>query len=636
MSDNTESKTGNENLNPEEQLTNQETETQKTEEVQENNAHEDAPSVQDEEEIASSDEIEFEDEEAQTEEEIDYSNLSDKELLSTFTEIIKTDNIPSIKDQVQAIRDEFNSRFEDDLQEQKDAFLAEGGNIIDFKYSTPLKKKFNNILFDYREKRNNYYQNLKQNLHSNLKKRQEIIEELKGLLSMEENISTTYQHFKTLQDQWHTAGPIPRDEYNITWNTYRHHVENFYDFLHLNREFRDLDFKNNLEQKLKLIQRAEELSNQEYSNRAFRELQMLHKMWKEDVGPVAKEYREDIWSKFSELTKTINQKRQDHLKAQEQVQRDNFDKKQEVIAGIHQITQNVKPNHNAWQQAIKKVEEQRNLFFEIGKVPYQQNKEIWNNFKEATRLFNRTKNAFYKNQKKEQLDNLERKRELIAIAELHKDSEDFEMVTPLMKKIQSDWKTIGHVPRKHSDRIWKEFKDACNHYFDRIHAERNKASEAELENLAQKEALLEELKAFKVSEDKDEALKEIKGFLNRWNEMGRVPRNKRNISNAFNSALDGLFKQLDLNKNTAELLKYDNKLQALHDYKLRNEHFFVSKKIDETKEAIMQLENNLGFFQNADESNPLVREVLNKIKRHKNDLKLWEAKLEKIKEVRDI
>lgn len=629
MSDNTDVTTGNENLEPKNLANTQESEL-------ETKSHEDTPIIQDEDEIISSDELEYGDEEEQDEEEIDYSNLSDNELLNNFADLIKTEDIPSIKDKVQALRDEFNSRFDEDLKEQKETFLEEGGNIIDFKYSTPVKKKFNNILFDYREKRNNYYQSLKRNLHANLKKREAIIEELKGLLNLEENISSTYQQFKNLQDQWHTAGPIPRDAYNITWNTYRHHVENFYDFLHLNREFRDLDFKNNLEQKLKLIQRAEELVNQDYSNKVFRELQMLHKMWKEDVGPVAKEYREDIWTKFSDLSKNINKKRQEYLKEQEQVHNTNLEKKLEVIATIQNITEKTKPNHNAWQEAIKKVEEQRQVFFKIGKVPYQKNKEIWNSFKNATRLFNRTKNSFYKNQKKEQLSNLEKKRELINIAIQHKDSDDFDVVTPLMKKIQSDWKSIGHVPRKHSDRIWKEFKNACNHYFDRIHKERNKASEAEVQNLAEKQALIELVKAYKLTEDKNEALEEIKSFLDKWNAIGRVPRNKRNIANSFNSALDRLFKQLDLNKNTTELLKYDTRLQGLDNHKLRNEHFFVSKKIDETKEAIMQLENNLGFFQNVDSNNPLVKDVRNKIKRHKVDLELWKAKLEKIKEARKI
>jgi len=614
------------------------TETSNKEELEEDTTnHEDTPHEADEEEIQSSDDLDFEDDEE--EEELDFSDLSEKQLLKTFREYVNTKSIPSIKDAVHALRTEFNKRFDEDLKDQKEAFLAEGGNIIDFHYTTPEKKEFNSILFDYREKRNNYYKNLKRDLQANLKKREDIIEELKGLLNVEENIHTTYQHFKKLQEQWHTAGPIPRDSYNLTWNTYRHHVENFYDFLHLNREFRDLDFKHNLEQKLKLIARAEELAQQKYTHKAFRELQMLHKMWKEDVGPVAKEYREDIWEKFSEATKVIHEKRQELLKEEEKLLEDNYEKKLEVIKKIEGYTNNTKPNHNAWQQSIKKVQELRDKFFELGRVPKAKNKEIWNAFKDATRTFNRTKNAFYKTQKKEQYDNLEKKRELVQIAIDNKDSDEFDVVTPLMKRIQSDWKKIGHVPRKHSDKIWKEFKDACNHYFNRLFAEKDKASSEEIENLEKKEALLKTVEEYKLTGDRDADMQQMSDFMDTWHKIGRVPKNKRQIDKNFNKVLDSIFKTLKVSRSDAELMKYNNKLHSLASQdnkdKLRNEHFFISKKIDETKDEIRQLENNLGFFQNADESNPLYQDVVNKINQHKDKLEVWQAKLEQIKDIRD-
>lgn len=614
------------------------TETSNKEELEEDTTnHEDTPHEADEEEIQSSDDLDFEDDEE--EEELDFSDLSEKQLLKTFREYVNTKSIPSIKDAVHALRTEFNKRFDEDLKDQKEAFLAEGGNIIDFHYTTPEKKEFNSILFDYREKRNNYYKNLKRDLQANLKKREDIIEELKGLLNVEENIHTTYQHFKKLQEQWHTAGPIPRDSYNLTWNTYRHHVENFYDFLHLNREFRDLDFKHNLEQKLKLIARAEELAQQKYTHKAFRELQMLHKMWKEDVGPVAKEYREDIWEKFSEATKVIHEKRQELLKEEEKLLEDNYEKKLEVIKKIEGYTNNTKPNHNAWQQSIKKVQELRDKFFELGRVPKAKNKEIWNAFKDATRTFNRTKNAFYKTQKKEQYDNLEKKRELVQIAIDNKDSDDFDVVTPLMKRIQSDWKKIGHVPRKHSDKIWKEFKDACNHYFNRLFAEKDKASSEEIENLEKKEALLKTVEEYKLTGNRDADMQQMSDFMDTWHKIGRVPKNKRQIDKNFNKVLDSIFKTLKVSRSDAELMKYNNKLHSLASQdnkdKLRNEHFFISKKIDETKDEIRQLENNLGFFQNADESNPLYQDVVNKINQHKDKLEVWQAKLEQIKDIRD-
>lgn len=470
-------------------------------------------------------------------------------------------------------------------------------------------------------------------------KRWELIEELKSLLSAEENINTTYKHFKDIQEKWHVAGAIPRDKYNTVWNTYHHHVENFYDFLHLNREFRDLDFKHNLDAKLKLITRAEELGQEENVNKAFRELQMLHKMWKEEIGPVAQEYRDEVWDKFSDATKIIHDKRQEQLAEMEKDFETNYEKKKQLVEELIKTTEEAKPSHQGWQNAIKKVQELRDAFFNTGRVPRNNNKEIWKLFKDATGNFNHEKNSFYKNQKKEQYANLEKKRELIKIAEDNKDSEDFDVTTALMKKIQGDWKTIGHVPRKDSDKLWKRFKKTCNHYFDRLHAQKNEANKEEVVHYEAKQEMLEKLSSFKLSGDHKADLKTIKENISAWKELGRVPYNKRNIEQKFNKTLDGLFSKLDLGKKETELIKFDNKLNTLvnrdDDRKLQNEHFFISKKIDETRDEIRQLENNLGFFRHVPDDNPMVKEVHNNIERHKEQLEVWKAKLSKIKEVRE-
>lgn len=594
---------------------------------------------EDVEEVVSSEDQEdhedSEDEKAQK----DYSSLSKKELISEFEKLLQGSKIQDIKSEAEEIRSEFNNKFNEELEHKKEEFLAEGGNIIDFHYSTPLKKEFNSLYFDYKEKRNNHYKNLKKDLEGNLTNRWELIEELKGLLSAEENINTTYKHFKEIQEKWHTAGAIPRDKYNTVWNTYHHHVENFYDFLHLNREFRDLDFKHNLDSKLKLISRAEELAQETDINKAFRELQMLHKMWKEDIGPVAKEYRDEVWDKFSDATKIIHDKRQEQLGELEKEFETNYHKKKEIIEGIAKITAETNPSHKGWQNAIKKVQELRDAFFATGRVPRQNNKEIWKTFKEATGNFNHQKNSYYKNQKKEQYENLEKKRELIKIAEENKDGEDFDVITPLMKKVQDDWKNIGHVPRKDSDKIWKQFKKACNHYFDRVHAQKNEANKEETVHYEAKEEMLKNLSELELTGDHKTDITTIKAKITAWKEIGRVPYNKRNIEQKFNKVLDGLFSKLDMGKKEKELIKFDNKLNTLvnreDDRKLQNEHFFISKKIDETKDEIRQLENNLGFFHHVDENNPLVREVHNNIARHKEQLEVWKAKLTKIKEIRE-
>ncbi|MGY3793690.1 DUF349 domain-containing protein [Aquimarina sp. 433] len=567
----------------------------------------------------------------------DYHAMTKDQLISELRHLIKNEKIQAIKEHVEEIKTEFNAKFNEEVEQKKDEFLAEGGNIIDFYYSTPLKKEFNSVYFDYKEKRNAYYQNLKKDLQVNLQKRLDIIEELKGLLNVEENINSTYNHFKEIKERWHNAGPIPRDKYNTVWNTYHHHTENFYDFLHLNRDFRDLDFKHNLEQKLKIIERATELAQETDVNRAFRELQILHKMWKEDLGPVAKEYREPIWEKFSALTKQIHENRQEFFKVQDKVYEQNLVVKQGIINKIIEVSSDHPKNHNGWQQKIKEIEALREDFFKAGKVPLSANEETWSQFKSAVRDFNRNKNAFYKGLKKDQFDNLNKKMELIKIAEDNKDSDDFSVTTPLMKKIQADWKKIGHVPRKDSDRIWKRFKDACNFYFDRIHAEKNEANKEELVSYEKKLAHIEALKELKLSGDPKNDLDTIKENIKTWKSLGRVPYKKRNIESDYHKVLDGFFEQLNLSRQETEMIKYENKLNSLanqsDDRALRNEQNFIRKKIEEVHNEIRQLENNLQFFKNADDSNPLVIDVRKNIEKHKESLVVWKNKLKKIKEL---
>ena len=567
----------------------------------------------------------------------DYHAMSMEKLTEEFEWLLKNKKIQTIKSHVDEIKSEFNSKFSEILEEKKEEFLADGGNEIDFYYSSPLKKQFNSLFKDYRNNLNAYYKTLETNLKANLEKRLEIIEEIKGLINVEENINTTYKHFKDLQEQWRNAGPIPRDKYNNAWNTYHHHVEIFYDFLHLNRDLRDMDFKHNLDQKLKIIERAEELAQDDNTNRSFRELQVLHKMWKEDLGPVDREHREAIWERFSNATKTIHDKRQAYYADVDKAQEANLEKKELIISKIEEIAKDDGNNHQAWQKKIKAIEALREDFFKAGKVPLKVNEATWAKFKAVVRTFNKKKNNFYKSLKKDQYTNLQKKLDLIKIAEDNKDSDDYETVTPLMKKIQNDWKQIGHVPRKDSDKIWKQFKAACNHYFDKLHAERKAENKVEFEAFDKKAKLLDSLKELKLSGKAEQDVETLKQKIEEWKNIGNVPQNKRFIEGKFNKSIDGLFSSLKMDKTEVEMIKFENKLDNLSQPDdtrlLDNEHNFIRKKIDEVKGEINQLENNLQFFTNIDETNPLVKDVLNNIENHKNNLALWEEKFRKLKEL---
>ncbi|WP_308224844.1 DUF349 domain-containing protein [Flavobacterium sp. J372] len=296
--------------------------------------------------------------------------------------------------------------------------------------------------------------------------------------------------------------------------------------------------------------------------------------------------------------------------------------------------------HSGWQGQINKVEALREQFFKAGKVPADVNEETWAAFKEAVRNFNSQKNSFYKDIKKDQQENLNRKLALVEKAKSLQDSDDFEATTPVMKQIQEEWKTIGHVPRKFSDSVWKDFKAACNHYFDRLHAKRNEASNEELEAFEKKKEYLESLKDFELTGEHRADLDAIKKHIENWKNFGRVPQARRHIEGKFNKVLDALFDKLSLSKKDADMAKFSNRLEQLSGGEnprgLENEQIFITRKIDELKAEIRQLENNILFFSNSKGKgeNPLVKEVNKNIERHKEELKTWTDKLRQIRNVK--
>ena len=556
---------------------------------------------------------------------IKYDTLSLEELTATLENIILTQKVQHIKSSVEAIKSAFNLRFGTLLAEKKSLFLAEGGNTIDFQYSSPIKTKYNKLLSDYKKQKDIHYSNLEKQLKDNLEKRAQVIEDLKTLIETADT-KTMYKQFRDLQNIWRSIGPVPKTKYNDTWKIYHHHVERFYDLLHLSNDFRDLDFKNNLEEKLKLIEKAEFLAEMQDVNAAFKELQDLHKIWKEDIGPVAREMRDDVWNKFSAATKIIHDKRHDHFKSMKSKYAEIIDAKMLVIAEILSYDSSKNKTHNDWQKSIKDIEALRKKYFDAGKLPYSKSESIWKKFKEATKQFNQQKNKFYKQEKSTQQKNLQAKLDLIKIAESIKDSEDWETTTNTFKKIQSDWKKIGHVPRKFSDDIWNKFKTSCNYYFDRYHNQKNALSDDQKEIIAKKTAFLENLKVDDFS-TKDT----ITHLMNIWNEFGSTPRGSKAVDVKFNKFIDNVLSKLSLDKSEIVLLKFKNIINgylANNDTrKLDSELTFIRKKIDESVREIQQLENNLSFFSNATDDNPMVKSVHKNIDTYKKGLKIWKAKL---------
>lgn len=567
----------------------------------------------------------------------DYTSMTPEELIAELDLLVKNEAIQDIKSHADEIKNEIDAKFDLEQEKAKSAFLEEGGNVIDFRFFSPLKKSFNEVYYEYRNKRSAYYQNKQKDQKANLAYRESLIEELKKLreeLGGEESVNSTFNKFKDIQERWNNAGNIPRDRYNLVWNNYYHHVDSFYELLHLNRAFRDKHFAHNLTQKMQLIERAEELDQEPNLVKAFKELQLLHRMWKEEIGPVSKEYSDAIWDRFGAATKKIHDKRDAHFKELEKTWVKNLEEKNEIIAKIIEIGAHDVTSHKEVQQKIKEVESLRESFFKAGKVPKEVNEETWTAFKAAVKTFNHKKNNFYKSQKQEQYDNLEKKKALIQIANDNKDSEDLKTTVEVMKKIQADWKKIGHVPRKDSDKIWKEFKDACNHFFDRIHDTKKQSNAAQEEAFVKKEALLASITELKLEGEHKEKLKLITDKIGEWKSIGRVPYSKKKIDEKFNKTLDSLFKQLDIDKKEVEMIKYENRLQSMggdDSRDLSKEQFFLTKKVQEVKAEINQLENNLGFFQHVKEDNPMLLDVKKNIEKHKASLEVWQSKLRKLK-----
>ncbi|OSY87971.1 chromosome segregation protein [Tenacibaculum holothuriorum] len=562
---------------------------------------------------------------------LDYASMDLEKLVTELSKLLKAHPVQQLKANVDAIKNSFNAKFGKLLAEKKEAFLAEGGNTIDFQYSNPTKIEYNKLLGEYKSKRDTYYSQLEKQLKENLEKRVTLIEELKNLITNADP-KTMYNDFQQIQNRWKSVGPVPKTRYNDTWKTYHHHVERFYDLLHLNKDFRELDFKHNLEEKIKLIDRAEALANVKDVNVAFKELQLLHKMWKEEIGPVSKEHREEVWTRFSTATKKIHDKRHEYFRQLKSKYQDMIDAKLEVVAEINAYDTSGNKTHNDWQKSINEIEALRKKYFDIGKLPYNRSEAVWQQFKAATKKFNTSKNSFYKSEKSAQSSNLKQKMALVELAESIKDSEDWNETTNTMKRIQADWKKIGHVPRKYSDDIWNRFKNACNYYFDRLHAHKNELNKEQQAVVDTKKEFLDEFKA-----QEGVTLEQVQEAMSKWKELGFLPRNARHLDGKFNKAIDSHLEKLNLGREDIEMMKFKNIVDTYlsqEDYrKLDSEQLFIRRKIDETVREMQQLENNLSFISNATEDNPLVKNVRAGIQEFKNELDIWQLKLDYLKKL---
>jgi len=558
--------------------------------------------------------------ESAEEDDYDFSHLSIEDLVKESEKIINSENAGSMYKKFSKIRSAFNIAYQEELERKKENFLSEGGNEENFEYSSPLKSKFDINVNIFKEKQENFLKKLEQEHSQNLIKRRKIIENLKNLYTNADIGTNLFKAIREIKEEWNKAGAVAKSEFKTLNNDYFHHLNQFYQILDLNKEYREQEYAHNLDKRKSIIARAKELLHEPVVQKAMNELQYLHKIWKEEAGPVAEEFRESTWEEFKTVSDLVH-KRKIELSEQLEAERMlNLEKKNKIIEEINKIS-NPKNNvgHSYWQNSIKKVDDLRNQFIKIGSVPRNFSSKNWLEFKETVRKFNSVKNNFYRELKKSQQDNLEKKLSIIQTARENKDSKDWEVAVPLFKKLQQEWKNIGNIPRLQSDKTWNEFKDICNYFFEnfrKINGDSGNDDNWE-ENYIKKKNLLNELKQVAKIENSSEIINKIK---NEWDSIGKVPHRKISINKEFN-----------------KLLREKMKLNNMKDYELSDGNLSISRSADKARSIknqitdleseIAKLQNNLAFFNNPVRENPLLKNTFDNLDRKNHELSQLKIKL---------
>ena len=561
-------------------------------------------------------------------EEENYDDLNLEQLLKALDKKVSSGKIHHHKRDVEALSKQIEPKLSQIFENKKEDFINAGGELKDFDAKIPEKTIYNDLIRRYKSERARYYRELEKSFQNNLVIRKNLIEELKGLIGIDQPISETYKQFKNLQSRWRESGHVPRAEANNIWKTYHHHVGIFYDFLHLNREFRELDFKYNYEEKLKIIEQAEALSKMDNIQKAFRDLQELHKRWKDELGPIAKEHGETLWERFSEATKVIHEKRQFFQKNQTEVYRANYEKKKTIISQMQQLAEVEIKTHNEMQKMIRDMESLRTSFFECGHVSRSDNAEIWAMFKDVMRLFSKKRNTFYKSLKKEYSENFKQRMELVKQVEAFLQTEDFAATTPKVIALQRKWKEMGAVSRKQNDKAWKLFRKACNDYFALLDERKNKLSEVEQQAFEEKDELLKKLQS---KEGLDRT--SIDHLIEEWTKIGSVGRKTNQINSEFVAAIENSLKQLGEDKESIASFKYELKIKLMGDRTelIQKERSQIKQRLDKAKQEYIQLETNMEFFAKSSSENPVVNKVMKDLEKQKKIIDGLQQKLDAFK-----
>ena len=562
--------------------------------------------------------------------------LTKEEILAKLKEVVAdVENVA--KPEIDGLKQSFYKLHNAEQDAARKLFIENGGAAENFVPQTDcVEEEFKNIMSVIKEKRSALTAELEKQKEMNLQVKLSIIEELKELVESPDDANKSYTEFKKLQQQWNEVKLVPQAKVNELWKNYQLYVEKFYDLLKLNNEFREYDFKKNLEIKTHLCEAAEKLADEADVVSAFHQLQKLHQEFR-DTGPVAKELRDEIWARFKAASTTVNRRHQQHFEALKEVEQHNLDQKTVICEIIEAIDYKELTNFASWESKTQEVIALQNKWKTIGFAPQKMNVKIFERFRKACDEFFRKKGEFFKTLKEGMNENLEKKRALCEKAESLKDSTDWKATADELTKLQKEWKTIGPVAKKYSDAVWKRFISACDYFFEQKNKATSSQRSVEQENLEKKKAIIEKLNAIDDQMDTEEATQLVRDLMKEWNGIGHVPfKEKDRIYKQYHSQIDKLFERFNISASNKKLSNFKSTISSIQEgspQALYREREKLVRAFDNMKNELQTYENNLGFLTTSSKKgNSLLTEINRKVEKLKADIELVKEKIKVVDE----
>lgn len=556
-----------------------------------------------------------------------------KEVVERLKEIAASDENPD-KDEIDLLKTVFYKLHITEREARMKEYIDGGGDPEAYQIMPDEDEEtFKQQMAIVREKRARIFQQQEAEKQANLEKKLEIIEKIKAMATSPDEANKSYNEFKELQQQWKDIKNVPADRASELWRNYQLYVEQFYDLLKLNSEAREYDFKKNLETKTKLCEAAEKLADEEDVISAFHQLQELHQQYRE-IGPVAKELREQIWTRFKAASTVINKRHQQHFEDLRSKEEENLTLKTALCEKVEEISKLENKTASDWEKRSKEIIDIQNQWKTIGFAPQKMNVKIFERFRAACDDFFGRKSEFFKEMKQAYAANIEKKKALVEKAQALADSTDWKVTSDKLINLQKEWKTIGVVPKKIGDQLWHDFLNACNKFFEARNAANAGARNEERENLEKKRSIIEQIKAL-VADAANATREKVQALTDEYNKVGHVPyKEKDALYAAYHEALDAIYKELNISNKRRRLDDFKSNIRNMAkrgEDAIDNERGRLTRRFEQLKQEIQTYENNLGFLNaSSKKGNSLIDEMNRKVQKLRDDLELVRQKIKAI------